>query len=119
MSKKDVKTDKRIEEFETEARKVVAKVQKTADSLKTKPGADKKNIQRRADRFADGVEALADDLETQRNSTDIHRTITTSPINSKGNYTTADGSLNNYIDRLETHAEQTMDRMREDVTGGK
>lgn len=106
--------DKRTEEFEKEARKAVEQVQKTADRLKTKPGADKKNIQRRADRFADGVETVAGDLEKQQHCA-THRKITTSPIDSKGNYRTADGSQQNYVDRLETHAEQTKERMREDA----
>lgn len=111
--------NKRTREFEDEARKAIEKVQKAADRLKKEPGADRKNIQRRADRFADGVDTVVDDLKSQQSVPDTKREITTAPIDLRGNYVTADGTRNNYLDRLETHADETIERMREDAEGKK
>ncbi|MCD7968999.1 MAG: apolipoprotein A1/A4/E family protein [Alistipes sp.] len=91
-----------------------------AENLKKDMKAEAYNfeneVERRSDKFSDGVDRIIDDLK--QNAAAGGREVTgTSSADGAGNYEAADlhGTPHNYFDRMEEHTENTKDRIREGV----
>ena len=119
-SEEKARVANRTQEFENRAEESIRNVRDTAKDVKRDAAINKTVIQRRADRFAEGVDAVAEDLEKQqRGSLGIGIMHGTAPIDGQGNYKAVDGTVNNLKERLEIHTEKTKERMREDASGRK
>ena len=108
----------RTEEFENRADDSVKQVRSTAKNAKRDAAINREVIQRRADRFAEGVDNVAGDLKDLEGS-GVAKKNHTHPIDSAGNYRAVDGSVHNLNDRLGVHTEKTQERIREDAFGDK
>lgn len=84
--------------------------------IRAEARAAKLEIEGRSERFDDGVEKIRNDIEN-RAAHARSRISATSPMDAYGDYRAGDpyGTVNNYADRIETHAGMTQERMQQDA----
>lgn len=109
--------ENRQREFENRSDDSIRDVRDEARIVKRDAQINKTVIQRRADRFAEGVDKVADDLKGQQEHTRMGGHNHTAPIDARGDYRAVDGTVNNLNERLGEHTQMTKERMRQDAEG--
>lgn len=117
MKEQKTEVADRTREFDNRAKDSIRDVKDESHIVRRDAQINKAVIQRRADRFTEGVEKVSDDLNREQNRPMAQRRNHTSPIDAHGDYRAVDGTVNNLDQRLDEHTRKTKERMREDAQG--